>query len=1668
VRLPSRLPISGKRGTLLETTARANQHYVCHGGQVSSAPGSVALLEATPAEVLASICDQNLAVYRASPIRLREDVGQEAEIAHDYRGRIVYELLQNADDAMAANPSHQDSIWFRLTDTDLWVGNSGRPLDADDVRGLCGIGASSKGGVVDRRRASIGHKGMGFKSVLEITEAPEVISETYAFRLGRHLAAAPVAALMTELGQPQPKRVPAMRFPAALADLPSEWHAAQDRRVRTLFRFPLRTDSGESERAQLADRLLALPVTAILFLRHLEHIEVEVQTTGRSENFAWSVTREQRHGSRWLPTTGLSDTGIYRVTVDTNRHDPRHFIVAHNNDLEVGANRAGLDEYAWAGIDLSEVSVAAELVDGRPVAVPRESQVIHVFLPTGESCPYPIVINGAFSADLSRQEVRVASDAHDYNRWLLTAATKEFCEALVPALYDLGAGERDVLGLLDRHASIPGEPAATATGEVIVQAMRAALASSPLISLPTGERVRLTSCIVPPLVEDKEAGLLFRHLLTETATHAALAFPAAELCAGRSAHVAVDHGACELELSAAPMVLASHDPLAAELEPHESGGIYVDPVLRVLERLWNGMPSSARPEFEAAVRAAPLFPVDTDRPGVVARVAVADRDCFYPPRALSGSIPLDELCFLSRDICWGTLIPKVRLERLHAQLAAWHAMFEVREFKFPDVMRSSVLPALTLADDGNHSEGWSALCEPEILAAVCQLSGRTPNPAAPLPYERLGSNRALFNLARLPVPCRSLNEGEFDWQPAYRVYLGIDWIGDASVEHILLAVTAAGGTPPDVPILAAPEHLLPLLERYKHLRDAADEPEEVDEEDPDEVKDDEDEDKALDSTDHERWITFLTWLGVNRALRPTHFTDVEDRNAGWLTTKDLSRPRGRAFGRLRDELWTSYVADVRVELTRRGTSLSDSTAYFYQLHDLEYLSVFVTAAETDAECVVAKVLLRHLVENWPQLQRFSKAEIAAVPQDRVPSMRTKPQRAQDDERVIASENFWLWRLRQRKFCPTTHGPKAPADAWIRSLELTRRFSSKRGQLDAGQLLPVLDIEQSVMQRARPVLVALGVREEITPSSLRPADAETILRRLAECYGDHTPTRRDVREAIRPTYRALLELLPGQDAGESFPPGVLRNAPLLEGDGRDAYRFARADQVLWAERSGTRERLGNPTDLWTFVLDAGAGARVPLTRLFGTGVLEDELHWQPEPGESALDDVESELFQNGVQDLAPYLLARLRVDREALHDRDVSTLKRLMRSLQPVQYLRVGCRLGDRPLTGSASRAAFVDGAAVGEDLHAFVVWGEAGWPPNPTEAEALATAFAEGLGATHFEAFLALASASDAGARSRILSLAGADTDIEAERLALGEESDPSVDEIVEHVTLPRERAPVTDDGLEPEYLPAELVAPGHPEPMSPLYDVRDLLWDGTPVVVPGEPGNAARSSVRERLAGHTGDGSGHTSYGGRTDLSALDRLGMSIAMQYELRRLQREGVSPAAIFDPERQEEQPHACVFDVSAPSTIAAAYHGSSRFRDALAFLCAHGVDRAHPGCDILSVHLGSSDPVDRLIELKSSGQHARTQAMTWNEWKTAQSETLRSRFYLYLVANLRSDLPDARPFIRAIRDPFGTMRAQEEIDHTPTRRVTLHVSEFESAEHLDLEVRSTAPPPAAAAA
>ena len=104
---------------------------------------------------------------------------------------------------------------------------------------------------------------------------------------------------------------------------------------------------------------------------------------------------------------------------------------------------------------------------------------------------------------------------------------------------------------------------------------------------------------------------------------------------------------------------------------------------------------------------------------------------------------------------------------------------------------------------------------------------------------------------------------------------------------------------------------------------------------------------------------------------------------------------------------------------------------------------------------------------------------------------------------------------------------------------------------------------------------------------------------------------------------------------------------------------------------------------------------------------------------------------------------------------------------------------------------------------------------------------------------------------------------------------------------------------------------------------------------------------------------------------------------------------------------------------------------------------------------SVSIRDGD-IDRLIELKSSGVDARVQAMSWNEWKSAANSKLQERFWLYLAGNLRADLEHAVPFVRAIKDPFGTLSGETVEEKQIRRAVQLRVREFETAERLNLAV------------
>src|SRR5690606_37965425 len=132
-----------------------------------------------------------LAAWTASPARFREDANAEEDFAlGGYRDRLIVELAQNAADAelRAGVPGR---LRLTLRDGVLIAANTGAPLDAAGVEGLCTLRVSAKRDDLD----VAGRFGVGFAAVISVCDTPEIGSwASGAVRWSREETAALVAA----------------------------------------------------------------------------------------------------------------------------------------------------------------------------------------------------------------------------------------------------------------------------------------------------------------------------------------------------------------------------------------------------------------------------------------------------------------------------------------------------------------------------------------------------------------------------------------------------------------------------------------------------------------------------------------------------------------------------------------------------------------------------------------------------------------------------------------------------------------------------------------------------------------------------------------------------------------------------------------------------------------------------------------------------------------------------------------------------------------------------------------------------------------------------------------------------------------------------------------------------------------------------------------------------------------------------------------------------------------------------------------------------------------------------------------------------------------------------------------------------------------------------------
>lgn len=208
--------------------------------------------------------------YRADPKLLPEHANQEDSYrTGGYAERQLFELVQNAADAILRGGT-RGRIEIRLTDDALYCANEGAPFDA------AGIDAVTHAYLSQKRGDEIGRFGLGFKSILSITDNAQVYSTSVSFEFNSPRSQAALHAVA-----PAETRLPQFRAPTltnaesafgsdpVLAEL-GEW-------AETIIKMP-----SLRHRDRLKAQITGLQAEFLLFANSVNSLRVVVSEAGET------------------------------------------------------------------------------------------------------------------------------------------------------------------------------------------------------------------------------------------------------------------------------------------------------------------------------------------------------------------------------------------------------------------------------------------------------------------------------------------------------------------------------------------------------------------------------------------------------------------------------------------------------------------------------------------------------------------------------------------------------------------------------------------------------------------------------------------------------------------------------------------------------------------------------------------------------------------------------------------------------------------------------------------------------------------------------------------------------------------------------------------------------------------------------------------------------------------------------------------------------------------------------------------------------------------------------------------------------------------------------------------------------------------------------------------
>jgi Domain of unknown function (DUF3883) len=331
------------------------------------------------------------------------------EAIPEYADRFLLELLQNGHDAMPAEGKGRIRIDLDLNSGPfghLLVANTGTPFRYRDFRSLCRMAQSEK-----RPGEGIGHKGVGFKSVLQVAPHPEIYSAAVAGNpdaFHGFCFTFPDETQYRELLVGAGDDVPQMSQYSLPVTIPLERQPDSVRRLATegystVICLPLGPLAEPTARRAI-EEMLSSSAPVLLFLHRIGELVVAITGAGASEehSLARTAARVAAAGRAWVEKVDLGDAGTFLVA--TGEADEETFRSAIAEDVE--ARRASDRWLDWKGAP--EVSIAVPLE-------PRIDDRLYCYLPMDPTAHSPLAghVNAPFAIGLARKELIPGSQINE-------------------------------------------------------------------------------------------------------------------------------------------------------------------------------------------------------------------------------------------------------------------------------------------------------------------------------------------------------------------------------------------------------------------------------------------------------------------------------------------------------------------------------------------------------------------------------------------------------------------------------------------------------------------------------------------------------------------------------------------------------------------------------------------------------------------------------------------------------------------------------------------------------------------------------------------------------------------------------------------------------------------------------------------------------------------------------------------------------------------------------------------------------------------------------------------------------------------------------------------------------------------------------------------------------